>query len=401
MSNLRQRETRVAIGSTLRDARVQRGLTIDQVAQDTRISARFLEALEAEMFDQLPAPVYVRGFLRSYANYLHVDSQPLLEELALTGGAGLSGPDGFVRGPSRPTPRGRSADPFGRTPPPMPEPSVVVEGEEESETEKDEWQPETTDVPVARDGQREPFVVAPPTPAGSEEYEEAEDYHPRRVEGILSERETVYNEGTGGMRLLAIAGGAGIIVLFIVVVAMLMGGGGDQKQANAAETPSPTAARGQGTVITVGSATAAPSASPSPNASASPSPSGTPTSPTPDATSTPATATPTRAVVVPATPTPTPTDEPTPTPGPKISVTPYVPTATPVVAPTFGYGECPRAGDGTPNCPLLSTYRIVCSPTGWFLDLDPQWAVPNNVPGWRVVVVPGPSQTKVNASACN
>lgn len=391
----------MAIGSTLRDARIQRGLTIDQVAQDTRISARFLEALEAEMFDQLPAPVYVRGFLRSYANYLRVDAQPLLEELAITGGAALSGPDAFVRGPSRPAPRGRSADPFRRTPPPMPEPSVVVEGEEESEGDEDEWQPETADFPVARDGHRQPSFVTPPTAPGPEAYEEAEDYRPRRVEGILSERETVYNEGGGGMRVMAIAGGAAIVVLFIVVVAMLMGGGDDKNPASVTEDPSATPARGQGTVITVGSATAAPSATPNP--SASPSPSGTPASPTPEATFTPLAATPTRAIVVAATPTETPTEEPTPTPGPKASVTPFVPTPTPVVAPTFGYGECPRAGDGTPNCPLLGTYRIVCSPTpgGWFLDLDPQWPVPNNVPGWRVVIVQGPSQSKVNASACS
>ena len=69
------------IGSTLRSARVQRGLTIEQAAQDTRISRRFIEAIEAEDFDALPAPVYVRGFLRSYSNYLRVDPQPLLAQL--------------------------------------------------------------------------------------------------------------------------------------------------------------------------------------------------------------------------------------------------------------------------------------------------------------------------------
>ena len=56
---------------TLRSARIQRGLSIEQVAQDTRISARFLEALEDEAFQELPAPVYVRGFLRSYGNSGH------------------------------------------------------------------------------------------------------------------------------------------------------------------------------------------------------------------------------------------------------------------------------------------------------------------------------------------
>mgnify|MGYP002682430424 CR=1 FL=1 len=81
------------IGEALRSTREHRGLSIDQVAQDTRISPRFLEALEAEQFNELPAPVYVRGFLRSYANYLKLEPQPLLDRLiggdvAMPGGAG-------------------------------------------------------------------------------------------------------------------------------------------------------------------------------------------------------------------------------------------------------------------------------------------------------------------------
>ncbi|MCO5200937.1 MAG: helix-turn-helix domain-containing protein, partial [Chloroflexi bacterium] len=93
------------IGETLRLTREHRGLSIEQVAQDTRISVRFLEALEAEQFDELPAPVYVRGFLRSYANYLKIDAQPLLD--SLVGGERIpaGGPDGFVRGPQAPSQR--------------------------------------------------------------------------------------------------------------------------------------------------------------------------------------------------------------------------------------------------------------------------------------------------------
>src|SRR5688500_19964285 len=69
------------IGEALRSTRERRGLSIDDVARDTRISPRFLEALEAEQFDELPAPVYVRGFLRSYASYLKIEAQPLLDHL--------------------------------------------------------------------------------------------------------------------------------------------------------------------------------------------------------------------------------------------------------------------------------------------------------------------------------
>src|SRR5436309_485014 len=104
------------IGSRLRGGRIQRGLTIDQVAQETRISARFLEALEEENFAALPAPVYVRGFLRSYANYLRIDANPLLEDLASVQGSSV---EGFVPGVARTRPQvgnreGPAADPFRR-----------------------------------------------------------------------------------------------------------------------------------------------------------------------------------------------------------------------------------------------------------------------------------------------
>ena len=89
----------MAIGAELRNARIQRGLTIEQVAQDTRISARFLRALEEDDFEALPAPVYVRGFLRSYANYLRIDSQPLLDELNAELESPSFGPDEFIGGP--------------------------------------------------------------------------------------------------------------------------------------------------------------------------------------------------------------------------------------------------------------------------------------------------------------
>ena len=61
------------IGDRLRDARTARRLTLEDVERDTRISRRYLQALEDERFDVLPAPVYARGFMRSYAGYLGLD----------------------------------------------------------------------------------------------------------------------------------------------------------------------------------------------------------------------------------------------------------------------------------------------------------------------------------------
>src|SRR3990172_3331857 len=66
------------IGSWLVRAREARGLTLEDAERDTRISRRYLQALESEQFDVIPAPVYARGFLRSYSQYLGLDPQEVL-----------------------------------------------------------------------------------------------------------------------------------------------------------------------------------------------------------------------------------------------------------------------------------------------------------------------------------
>jgi len=62
----------------LQRARQARGLTLEEVERDIRISRRYLEALENENFGLLPAPVYARGFLRTYARYLGLEPANLL-----------------------------------------------------------------------------------------------------------------------------------------------------------------------------------------------------------------------------------------------------------------------------------------------------------------------------------
>lgn len=66
------------LGSRLVRAREARGLTLEDAERDTRISRRYLQALESEQFEAIPAPVYARGFLRSYSQYLGLDPQELL-----------------------------------------------------------------------------------------------------------------------------------------------------------------------------------------------------------------------------------------------------------------------------------------------------------------------------------
>lgn len=66
------------LGETLRRARQTRGITIEDAERATRIPRRYLEALEQENFGILPAPVYARGFLRSYSGYLGLNPADLL-----------------------------------------------------------------------------------------------------------------------------------------------------------------------------------------------------------------------------------------------------------------------------------------------------------------------------------
>jgi hypothetical protein len=68
------------IGSSLRDARDRQGLDFQELEQITKIRPKYLRALEDERFDILPAPTYVRGFLRSYAEALGLDGQPFVDE---------------------------------------------------------------------------------------------------------------------------------------------------------------------------------------------------------------------------------------------------------------------------------------------------------------------------------
>jgi cytoskeleton protein RodZ len=68
------------IGSSLREARERQTLDFPELEERTKIRPKYLRALEDERFDLLPAPTYVRGFLRSYAEALGLDGQPFVDE---------------------------------------------------------------------------------------------------------------------------------------------------------------------------------------------------------------------------------------------------------------------------------------------------------------------------------
>ncbi|MBI4059866.1 MAG: helix-turn-helix domain-containing protein [Elusimicrobia bacterium] len=106
---------RAEIGAILRAARLKRGQSLETVAQQTRISKRFLEALEENRFETFPAVVYLRGFLKGYCEHLEVgfeeiwsmlDSAPPAAEPPAAGPAPKdSPPPAPARGHDAPAPQ--------------------------------------------------------------------------------------------------------------------------------------------------------------------------------------------------------------------------------------------------------------------------------------------------------
>jgi len=68
------------IGNSLREARLRQAYELPRVEADTKIRAKYLRALEEEHFEVLPGETYVKGFLRTYAEYLGLDGQLYVDE---------------------------------------------------------------------------------------------------------------------------------------------------------------------------------------------------------------------------------------------------------------------------------------------------------------------------------
>jgi cytoskeleton protein RodZ len=64
-----------ALGEGFRSAREARGLTLSDVAEQIHIRSVYLNAIETEDWSSIGAPVYVRGFLRTYARFLGLDAE--------------------------------------------------------------------------------------------------------------------------------------------------------------------------------------------------------------------------------------------------------------------------------------------------------------------------------------
>lgn len=71
-----------SVGQMLAEERRRQGRTLPDVEGATRIRARLLEALEHGHYDELPPSAYIKGYIQSYATYLRIPAQPLVERYA-------------------------------------------------------------------------------------------------------------------------------------------------------------------------------------------------------------------------------------------------------------------------------------------------------------------------------
>jgi cytoskeletal protein RodZ len=68
------------IGETLRERRMALKIDVHEVEEATKIRAKYLRALENEEYNLLPGSAYVKSFLRTYADYLELDSRALVDQ---------------------------------------------------------------------------------------------------------------------------------------------------------------------------------------------------------------------------------------------------------------------------------------------------------------------------------
>jgi cytoskeleton protein RodZ len=70
----------MSIGRTLRDARIAQGLTLEDVANKTKVRVTLLSLIESDQFEKVGAPTYVRGHIQAYARMLMIDEVELLKD---------------------------------------------------------------------------------------------------------------------------------------------------------------------------------------------------------------------------------------------------------------------------------------------------------------------------------
>ena len=78
MQDSQVQEIQKSLGETLGELRKQRNLSTQEVANQLRLDLKIIEALEADNYEVLPSPAYIRGYLRNYAKLLSIDSDRII-----------------------------------------------------------------------------------------------------------------------------------------------------------------------------------------------------------------------------------------------------------------------------------------------------------------------------------
>ena len=69
-----------SLGEKLRQAREARGISISEVAEQTRISSQYLEGIEADDYRTLPGGIFNKGFIKSFAKFVGIDEDEALQD---------------------------------------------------------------------------------------------------------------------------------------------------------------------------------------------------------------------------------------------------------------------------------------------------------------------------------
>jgi cytoskeleton protein RodZ len=72
----------LTLGEKLRQAREERGISISEVAEQTRISSLYLQSIENDDYKPLPGGIFNKGFVKSYAKFIGIDEQEALDDYA-------------------------------------------------------------------------------------------------------------------------------------------------------------------------------------------------------------------------------------------------------------------------------------------------------------------------------
>jgi len=77
IENITEPSTKLSIGERLANARKSEGVSFSKAANVTKLKVAYLEALEQDNFDVLPAPIYAKNFIKIYGNFLGLDGEAL------------------------------------------------------------------------------------------------------------------------------------------------------------------------------------------------------------------------------------------------------------------------------------------------------------------------------------